>query len=54
MVPRPAKERFTAAEYLAMEWVFEVIEGMDATLGLTSVDCSIPLAEIYSKVSWLS
>ena len=32
-------------------WTFRAAAGLDATLALTSVDLSIPLAEVYRKVA---
>jgi len=34
-------------------WVIEMSEGLDATVRLISVEGEIPLAQVYSKVSWL-
>lgn len=34
------------------EWRKETAIGLDAEIGLASVDCALPLSEIYRKVSW--
>ena len=34
-------------------WTIEMSDGMDASARLESVNCEIPLREIYDKVSWL-
>jgi Uma2 family endonuclease len=35
------------------EWVVDIYEGPKAICRLRSVECAIPLAKIYAKVTWL-
>jgi Uma2 family endonuclease len=34
-------------------WAVEMLDGLDAVVRLASVECEIPLTQIYAKVSWL-
>jgi hypothetical protein len=34
------------------EWVFSALDDRDGTLRLISIDCSIPLRDIYARVSF--
>ena len=46
---RPLVERFTRhGEF----WHLATVSGLDASVELTSVDCTIPLREIYEKVKF--
>ncbi len=36
------------------KWLVEMFENLGRTVKLQSVECKIPLRQIYSKVSWLS
>lgn len=47
----PARPRLE--HYLRQDgnrWVLTVLESLDATVALTSIQCELPLAEIYDKV----
>lgn len=47
---KPLVERFLRET--DMDWKLQVIEGLDATLALSSVDASITLAEIYEDIEF--
>ena len=34
------------------DWVFSALDDLDATLKLVSIDCSLPLRDIYTRVSF--
>ncbi len=34
------------------KWLYEVIEGLAATVHLSSIACDLPITEVYDKVTW--
>jgi hypothetical protein len=34
-------------------WTIEMFDGLDATMVLQTFECSIPLRDVYAKVSWV-
>jgi Uma2 family endonuclease len=34
------------------QWLYSVAEGLDASLGLPAIDCTLSLAEVYEKVTF--
>jgi Uma2 family endonuclease len=48
---RPHVEVFTRSD-TGMEWVLRDATGVDAQLNLHSIDCTLSLADIYSKVEF--
>jgi hypothetical protein len=34
------------------DWVFSALDDFDATLQLVSINCSLPLRDIYARVSF--
>jgi len=36
----------------AGKWIFTTADGLEASLDLESLDCRIPLAEIYAKITF--
>ena len=43
-------ERFTRVDDAGTEWAMSVIEGIDASVELPSIDCVLPLRELYERV----
>jgi Uma2 family endonuclease len=45
---RPLVHRFTRQDHF---WVLEAVEGLDAVLDLPSIDCRLPLRDVYDRVA---
>lgn len=51
-----AQQEPRADHYLRQEdgsWLFRSVAGLDAVLSLPSLDCDLPLAEVYSKLDFV-
>ncbi len=49
-----AQDRVLVERYVRQgdDWVFSALDDLDGTLKLVSIDCSIPLRDIYARVSF--
>jgi len=47
---QPFVERFLRQP--AGQWLYSSVEGLDASLSLESIDCRLPLVEVYERVSF--
>jgi hypothetical protein len=63
MASAALSKRYTPQEYLAIEravefksegddWLATVLRSMDETLSLPSIDCHVPLREIYARIKF--
>jgi hypothetical protein len=47
---RPRVERFRRSE--GEEWIFSAVDGLLATVHMTSIGCDLALADVYERVQF--